>query len=466
MLLCEDLVYQGSKVPAYYSGSVSEFWKHYPYQCFAPNDISIINAQYYAIYKLGIKYWPPYLLPFIIWGSFLLLVVISRYTCLGYQHWTNWLVFMFAVNGSLWFWIIYFFFYELTCTCQSHDHGGWPRFFGYQDTGYYVSLFYFFLIAIIVLILIVITIYDMVTMEERKMIRKWVSPEDASAYFMALKDSAPRQRVLVEVFHDEDHRPRYGRIEGRQDRMRARHFEGTIDMGEVVKEKVVTFTEDRDFDYDTWEDPTNYPDIKALLEQHLFVAFDINVTVEPGDTTTQGILDSFNGRLVASCAYRDQRVSKQLEGIVPAMKFAEMVVMRVESISQAEYPMLSCCNAFWFSSCGLWLACLLSVGAIVRVMLRKKIHNVSLNIKKKYFADPANMRSYDFEASLPGGGAAMYDGAAGTSLLPEHKNSMNPSPIPSAPMPSYDTKDQYQDTERKPEYWEEKPPPSYEDAIL
>merc|ERR1711971_1495458 len=82
------------------------------------------------------------------------------------------------------------------------------------------------------------------------------------------------------------------------------------------------------------------------------------------------------------------------------------------------------------------------------VARRTEIRTVSLNITKKYFADPANVKSYDFEDSLLGGQASAFGGNVGTSLLPGHRTSRNPSPVPTAP--ANEKREYYQDTDRQP----------------
>jgi len=407
--------------------------------------------------SVGYTYWIPYVLPYAISGSFVLLVLVSyglRNYCgvSWWKHLTPWLAFMFSVNGSLWIWIIYIFIWNYSCK----HHGDWPRFFGYIGIGHSLSLAYFFFTAIFLISLIVITIYDAVTIKEGKFVGECLEADEATDYLETLKASAPRQRVLVEVYHEDVNRPRYVRIEGTQNRGN-RHFQGNIDMGEAIRNKIVTFTEDRNFDYDTWQDPTDYPDINALLKENNFLKIRINPSVEPGDDITRQLLESFKRRLMVSCAYRDQMASDTLEGIIPASKFDKMLVKKEENVS------------FWFTWWGIRIACLLSISVFFRVQMKMKTRRISLNIKKKFFADPANVRRYDFEASIPGGQAtvAVLSGDAGASSLlpnPNHKTSHNPSP--SAPAPTNEKMDYFQDTERQPANWGEKPPPRYEDAII
>ena len=79
--------------------------------------------------------------------------------------------------------------------------------------------------------------------------------------------------------------------------------------------KRVTFTDHRDFPYDSWSDVSDWPLLESLASSgFLIIGISINKHIEPGDSATKQRFENFRQQFVQQNCHRDEQIRYTVGG--------------------------------------------------------------------------------------------------------------------------------------------------------
>lgn len=190
--------------------------------------------------------------------------------------------------------------------------------------------------------------------------------QDAVKYFEKMKASPPAHRVHIECFHTST--------------TSALNTRGRI---LTRTNKVISFTDHRDFPMTSWSDMSDWPVLETMAAQGAaIIGVSLAREVEAGDQLTKDAFDSFRNKFVQQNCHRDEQIRTWVSCEIPDMGPEQSIFITTRT--KDEKPV---CFRIGFFLC----LAVLCISCPLRTFIRKKTRLVPLKVRKVYFYDPGKM---------------------------------------------------------------------------